>query len=173
MKLSNKLLLAVFGGALSTTAVAQTCFSELTETSSTAKFNIGATGLVEDKTTGLMWSRCTYGQTWDQNNNTCSGSPVSITWQDALQLSATMTEGGFSDWRLPNVKELATIVEKACVDPAVNATVFPASLPENYWTSTTAMDDTTTAWAVAMYNGKNNAKDKLQDLHVRFVRFSQ
>ena len=157
---------------LSSTAVAQTC-GDLTETTPVANFSVQSSGVVQDTTTGLMWMRCAYGQTWDATSSTCTGSPVQITWQDALQLSATVSFGGFSDWRLPNVKELSTIVEKMCVDPAVNATLFPATKSENFWTGSTYVDNQTRAWSIAFYNGKNNTKDKLQDMYVRFVRYAE
>lgn len=172
-KALNKKLLIAVGLLTSSVASGQTCFTELTTTTATANFSIIANGLVQDTVTGLMWMRCSYGQTWDNTNSTCTGSPASITWQDALQLSPGITEGGFSDWRIPSVKELATIVEKSCVDPSVNITIFPATSAENYWTSTTVNDENTWAWGMAFYNGRNNTKEKLLDLHVRFVRYSQ
>jgi hypothetical protein len=158
---------------LSTAALGvQTCFDTLNETNVIDNFTQLNNGLVQDNITGLMWTRCAYGQTWDNTNLTCLGTPVQITWQDALQLSTTITDGNYSDWRLPNVKELATIVEKRCVEPSVNAILFPATSAENFWSSTTATSDATRAWAIAFYNGKNNTKEKLVDLHVRFVRFA-
>ena len=120
-----------------------------------------------------MWSRCAYGQTWDSANTTCTGTASQITWQDALQASVNASDGGYTDWRVPNVKEIATIVEKSCVEPSLNEAVFPASSSENFWTATTVMGTDTAAWGVAFYIGNINTKEKLLDLHVRFVRFAQ
>ncbi|MFT5164077.1 MAG: hypothetical protein ACI9FJ_002677 [Alteromonadaceae bacterium] len=172
MKMSNQLF--VLAGCLfSSLSFAQTCYDTLTETTATTNFTIVANGLTQDNSTGLMWTRCSFGQRWDAANSTCTGAPASITWQDALQQSESIAEGGHSDWRLPNIKELATLVEKRCVDPAINLTVFPATSAENYWTGTTVNDENTWAWGMAFYNGRNNAKEKLLDLHVRFVRFAK
>jgi hypothetical protein len=170
MKQSNKLLLA-FSCLLSSTAYAQTCYESLTETTPESQFVLSSDGIVEDTTNGLMWMRCSHGQIWNTASLTCTGSPASVTWQDALQLSPLIDAGGFNDWRLPSVKELATLVEKRCVDPAVNATVFPATSPENYWTATTVSGDHASAWAMAFYNGRNNTKGKQLDVQVRFVRY--
>lgn len=152
---------------------AQTCHEDLTATTVTENFTLLTNGLAQDKTTGLMWMRCAYGQTWDSTNSTCTGTAVQITWQDALQASEASTYGGYTDWRLPNVKELATMVEKQCVDPAVNATIFPATAADNFWTSTTVNDEPSWAWSVAFYNGRNNTKEKLLDVRARFVRYAQ
>lgn len=172
MKLKH-LCFLLGSGLMGTSAMAQTCYDGLTATTPVDNFTQLSNGLVQDKITGLMWTRCAYGQSWDNANSTCTGSAVKITWQDALQLSETINDGGHSDWRIPNIKELATIVEKACVDASVNATLFPATSPENYWSSTTVTGSESSAWAIAFYSGKNNTKEKLLDLHVRFVRFAE
>jgi hypothetical protein len=173
MKFKSSLLMTVLGCALVSGVQAQSCHDGLTETTIIDNFTLLSNGLAQDKTTGLMWMRCAYGQTWDSVNSTCTGNAVELTWQDALQASEQMTEGGYTDWRLPNVKELATIVEKRCTDPAVNATLFPATPADNFWTSTTVTGSGSWAWSVAFYNGRNNTKEKLLDVHARFVRFAQ
>lgn len=173
MKMKQNFLVAMMGGLLATGVQAQTCHDGLTETNVVDNFTVLSNGVVQDKNTGLMWMRCAYGQIWDSTNSTCTGTPVQITWQDALQASEQETLGGYSDWRLPNVKELATIVEKRCTDPAVNATLFPATPADNFWTSTTVVDSASWAWSVAFYNGRNNTKEKLLDVHARFVRYAQ
>jgi hypothetical protein len=173
MKSITKLILTagcLFSGAVS---AASTCYDSLNETNVIDNFTLLSNGLAQDQVTGLMWMRCAYGQSWDSANSTCTGTPVQITWQDALQLSTTLSDGGYSDWRLPNVKELATVVEKRCVNPSVNEVLFPATSPENFWTSTTVVGTESSAWSIAFYNGKNNTKDKLLDLHVRFVRYAE
>ena len=172
MKL-KQLLWVACASLTSSSLMAQTCYDALTATTDIANFTVSSNGLVQDKNTGLMWMRCSYGQTWESSTASCIGSPVQITWQDALQLSVEATFGGHTDWRLPNVKELATIVEKQCVDPSTNPTLFPATVAENYWTATTVTGNESAAWAVAFYNGKNNTKDKLLDLHVRLVRYAE
>ncbi len=42
---------------------------------------------------------------------------------------------GRNDWRLPNVKELLSIVERRCAMPAINSEIFPETTTWNYWTS--------------------------------------
>ena len=66
---------------------------------------MGDGGVVRHETTGLEWQRCLLGQTW-QDGHCGSVMPIKYTWQEAL-IAANAVEG----WRLPNVKELLSIVE--------------------------------------------------------------
>jgi hypothetical protein len=77
--------------------------------------------------TGLTWMRCTLGQTWNAAGKTCVGSASGYTWGAALQAARGYVFAGHGDWRVPNVKELTSIVEARCFSPALNETVFPAS----------------------------------------------
>ncbi len=99
--------------------------ANLVETTPTADFDISATdGTVIHTKTGLMWKRCAEGQTWD--GTTCTGSASNFNWQNALAAAANSTFAGYSDWRLPNIKELQSIVESCGYSPAINRTIFPA-----------------------------------------------
>lgn len=115
-------------------------------------------GTVIDSTTGLMWKQCSEGQ---ENDAACTGSVSAYSWQEALQILETLnTNGGFaghSDWRLPNIKELRSIVEVACHTPAINSVRFPNTPATNYWSSTASFDDTENAWRVEFADGESNA----------------
>lgn len=153
-------------------ASAQSCFGKvLLPSTPTEQFTINDDGTILDNKTGIMWTRCGYGQVWDNSSSMCTGSHQQIPWQQALVAAANYQYANYDDWQLPNVKELATVVERQCVDPAVNIELFPTSLAENYWTSTSSIDLPDHAWAVAFYSGKNNLKSKLADLHLRLMRY--
>ncbi len=171
MKLTK--LLMVSGLMMAFGSQAQTCYTpSILETTPTANFEVIAPGVIKDNSTDLVWSRCVLGQSWNASTSTCDGTGVQLTWQEALQQSADSTLGGYTNWRLPNAKELATIVEKSCVDPSVNLLLFPAAPPENHWTSTTVADTHTSAWGVVFNTGRNSTKEKSLDLYVRLVRFA-
>ncbi len=136
-------------------------------------FTVNTDGTVTHNTTGLMWARCASGQTWDESNQSCTGIANQVTWVAALTLANTTTFAGYTDWRLPNIKELSSIVERMCVEPSINLSLFPNTPSENFWTSTTLTNEPTRAWSFAFYNGKNNSKDKSVDLFLRFVRFEK
>ena len=97
-------------------------------------------GTVTDKKTTLMWKQCAEGQT--SSNNTCSGTPSTVNWAGALANDGS-TFAGYSDWRVPNIKELASLAAPICYRPALNIKMFPNSWAcptcsgYIYWSSTT------------------------------------
>ncbi|MDH5258689.1 MAG: DUF1566 domain-containing protein [Gammaproteobacteria bacterium] len=117
------------------------------------RFTDNRDGTVTDEMTKLIWMRCNIGLTWSQLNQTCEyvldeqlrAVHPNFSWQDALlqAQNANLTSALFaSDWRLPNIKEIASLSNIACVDPsstandvAIDSSVFP--LPAAiYWSST-------------------------------------
>jgi len=63
-------------------------------------------GTVTDLRTGLQWKRCSEGQSW--NGSTCTGKAKEYTWKEAMSLRSEFA--GLSDWRLPSVHDLITLV---------------------------------------------------------------
>jgi hypothetical protein len=119
----------------------QTCQTgSIVASTPTSRFTDNNDGTVTDTVTGLMWKKCSEGQTYDSTSGGCDGTATTYTWQGALQQAAAVRTSGYAgdnDWRLPNIKELASIVERQCVDPAVNLAVFPATPPDDFWSSST------------------------------------
>src|SRR5690606_32812493 len=102
-------------------------------------------------TTGLMWKRCAEGQVWAAGS--CVGSTSIFTWQNALQHTADTNLGaafaGHSDWRVPNIQELQSILEEQCSNPTINAQVFPAtSIITPYWSASPWVGNSVSAWGV-------------------------
>lgn len=74
---------------------------------------------VIDNARKLVWSRCLVGQTYNASTASCDGVATEFaSWQDALNAQK-------DGWRVPNIKELATIVEETQAIPAVNTSLFP------------------------------------------------
>ncbi len=147
---------------------AQTCLSDGLETTPDEDFTTITSSTVLHEPTDLVWERCAEGQTWD--GSTCDGEAVKYTWQQALKLAQAASDEDLLGWRLPNVKELATIVERDCVRPAVNSTMFPETPPDDFWTSTPSVDDPDRAWVVAFFNASHSIKEKDRFIYVRLVR---
>jgi len=127
-------------------------------------------GVVTDNVTGLMWARCTQGLTAPA----CApGSVTTADWLgafNAVKAANIAVLHGHSDWRLPNVKELASIVDKEC-SPTINATVFPATAGIAYWTSSPAKQMNDSAFMVNFSSGAVEADVKASNTHaVRLVR---
>lgn len=93
-------------------------------------------GTVTDKATGLMWQKGDSGK--------------SVSWEDALTYSENMILAGHSDWRLPNAKELQSIVDytrspSTTNSPAIDPIFETSPIKDEggntnypfYWTSTT------------------------------------
>lgn len=106
------------------------------------RFTDNGNGTVSDNLTGLVWLK----------NANCFGAK---SWANALDSANTLTSGacGLSDgstagsWRLPNRKELLSIVDRSKSSPALPAGhPFSGVQTGNYWSSTTNVSQTTAAW---------------------------
>jgi hypothetical protein len=95
-------------------------------------FTVNSNGTVADNLTGLIWQKIPYGD--------------SITWVQALLFADTLTTGGFTDWRLPNIKELQSINDENFIKPSVNKAVFTTIATNKYWSSTSLPNQPAKAW---------------------------
>jgi hypothetical protein len=104
---------------------------------------------VTDKLTGLIWLQ----------DNTGFGQ---TTWEAAITVAnnlkagdAGLTDGSQAgDWRLPNVKELQSLIDYGRYNPAFPAGhPFTAVEPSHYWSSTTFTHDENAAWGVYFNDG--------------------
>jgi len=95
-------------------------------------------GSVTDLRTSLTWAKCSIGQTYTLSSNSCSGSgAVSYaTWGEALAAAEVYSINGITDWRLPNIKELGSLVDRSCAEPSINLTLFPNTVSSVYYSST-------------------------------------
>ena len=82
-------------------------------------------GTVSDLGTGLMWMVDDSGEGLD--------------WESALAYCENLEFAGHDDWKLPNVKELQTLVDYSGVYPAIDENLFNITDEDSYfWTSTSA-----------------------------------
>jgi hypothetical protein len=147
-----KLLLIVSAFTFMTLAKAQTCNPNIQKTKPDSQYELMNNGTeVLDKKTGLIWQRCVLGMSW--NGATCAGTATNHKWEDALAEAATVASTTGVAWRLPNIKELRSLVEAACVGKAINETIFPVT-PSYVWSSTTDSENTNNAWSNSFYSGK-------------------
>ncbi len=175
MTLSNmirKSLVAsvLLGAALSLPVHAQTCLDSIDNTTPTDIFVDNANGTITDMTTGLMWMRCSVGQTFQASDNQCIDDAQQLNWQQALTTAHGFSFANFNDWRVPNLKELTSLVERQCVRPAINVELFPSTPSDDYWSSTPSVTDPARSWIVAFFNGSNSLRQKQQSVFVRLVR---
>ena len=121
---------------------------------------------VTDNRTGLVWARCSVGQSWD--GSTCSGSPSTFTHQAALQHAANQ-----SGWRLPNKRELFSLADKGCSNPAIDSIAFPNTAANWYWTSSPSVGNSNGAWGVGFNDDDVYYGNRHHGHLVRLVRASQ
>jgi|GEM_PF-2879401 len=123
-------------GALALPAIALAdCDAAAKRSTPTADFEFRDGGAsVLDKKAGLEWRRCPEGMRFaaspsgDHRQDHCTGTASQVSPSAAPMLLAAANAaklGGKTDWRLPTLDELFSIVESACQLPAVNPEVFP------------------------------------------------
>jgi len=131
-------------------------------------------GTVTDTTTGLMWDQCSQGQS---GVGCATGTVTAMTWSAALTRAVTANTAnykGHNDWRLPNRKELESIVDITATNPAIDLTAFPATPASSYyWSSTTYTSNPGAAWFVFFLDGYTFAFSKSNGYSVRLVRSGQ
>jgi len=127
-------------------------------------FTINGDRVTVDNRTGLMWVT-------DSEGDLPSPWPGTMTWEDAL----TACEGldnfaGYDDWRLPNVKELQSIVDYGKLTaPRIDEAYFTCE-SIHYWVSTTKASVPANAWNVNFNNGYIFHHTKTTLNYVRPVR---
>lgn len=124
-----------------------------------------------DTQTGLVWKRCSEGL----SSAACgTGTLSGMTWANALAAANGAAHAGFSDWRLPNITELQSLVETSCYNVAINTTVFPATGTDRYWSSSTYAFSPGATWVVNFYYGNlSYAATTDSSVQVRLVRGGQ
>ena len=81
---------------------------------------------------------------WAQTQSDTPG----VTWAQALAFCEALEWGSNTDWRVPDVLELASLVDETAGAPAINTTYFVGFHSDVYWTSTTYPSTPSYAYAV-------------------------
>lgn len=146
----------------STSLLAQTCVDAIPSTTPDSQLVDNGDSTVTDSKTGLMWKQCSEGLS---GSDCGTGTRSSYSAQSALNYVANLNSaGGFAghkDWRVPNIKELHSIIDHHCVAPALNTHRFPLGTEERspyadwrYITSTPAPQMEKFYFAVHIYAGR-------------------
>ena len=138
---------------------------------------VNGDGTVIDTRTNLMWQQCAYHTS---GAGCSSGTVLPLSWSNALAAANASTLAGHDDWRLPNIKELVSLVEYCGTSPAINTDVFPnvifdigAGPNANYFSSSPYITSfSQDAWHVNFLSGYITSSDFDAGL-VRFVRGPQ
>ncbi|KHK01057.1 hypothetical protein NY78_3598 [Desulfovibrio sp. TomC] len=113
--------------------------------------------VVVDTTTGLIWEK--------------TASAASKSWAEALAYCQNQTVDGYTDWRLPDIMELRTLVDYTKISPAINNTFVGSGT--FYWSSSTLKDHPDLAGYVDFTAGTSASDNKTRtDFFVRCLRNS-
>jgi len=151
--------------------------------------------MVKDNVTGLVWEMKTnkdgvknYNDphdadntyTWyDSNPDTNGGNAgtpgTGTDTEDFIKALNDALYGGYSDWRMPTIKELAYIVNYSIPYPVptIDTGYFPNTAASRYWSSNTYADYTSSAWGADFDSGGIDVYSKLDSNYVRAVRGGQ
>ncbi len=117
-------------------------------------FTDNGNGTVSDATTGLTWQ-----QTDDATKRN---------WQSALEYCSALTLAGKTDWHLPEINDLETLIDRSN-RPSIDHVKFPGAISSNYLSSTTFVSPNS-AWYVSFSNGFVGNVIKTSNHYVRCVR---
>ncbi|MCI5162452.1 MAG: DUF1566 domain-containing protein [Candidatus Electrothrix sp. AX5] len=126
---------------------------------------------VYDQATGLTWMQ----QTADTNTDGSITLGDTLNWQDALTYCEGLELSGYSDWRMPNIRELKSLVDHSASLSSVLDPVFQyktAYAACYYWSSTTnTTGNAADARVICFGNGVPDLRDKANEpSYVRCVR---
>jgi len=128
------------------------CFLSLDLFALFEEITVSGKVIVKDTETGLEWTK---------------EYATNKTWQQALDYCETLNYGDYSDWRLPNIEELKTLIDDTIYSPASTFPGMPSSL---FWSSSSYVGNTVNAWNVYFYNGYVSRYDKAGNYYARCVR---
>ncbi|MEY3321925.1 MAG: hypothetical protein RLZZ417_1508 [Bacteroidota bacterium] len=119
-------------------------------------------GTITDTVTGLMWQQVDGGE---------------VTFDKAVIYANDLVLGGYSDWRMPSVLELNSLLNHDKNNPALNTTFFTATAAQYWWSGQKQVNDANKAWCANAGGGIGNhpinetvSAGGTKKFHVRAVR---
>lgn len=119
-------------------------------------FTDNGDGTITDVLSGLVWQKIL--------------STNAMTWETALTYCENLSTANYSDWRLPNIKELESINNVLGKNPSVDTSFFKGIKSANYWSSTTLFGQTGKAWYMQTGYGLITYDDKTSGNYTIAVR---
>ncbi len=132
-------------------------------------------GTVTDAVTSLMWTKCAMNSPGapHANTTTCAGSNDEDKFEVVIGGCEGMSYAGHTDWRLPSIRELATLVDfSANSAPYIDTTFFPnTGTSPTYAASTSEKQQNNRAWGIRFNTGTPTVHAKMgTDFASRCVR---
>lgn len=119
-------------------------------------------GTITDTVTGLMWQQVDGGE---------------MTFDKSVIYASDLVLGGYSDWRMPSILELNSLLNHDKNNPALNTVYFTATAAQYWWSGQKQVNDATKAWCANAGGGVGNhpisetiSAGGAKKFHVRAVR---
>ena len=143
---------------------------------------------VQDNVTDLIWEvKTDDGSERDKDNKYRWGGLTAIGrdssnregdyYDDWNNLVNTANSGnglcGFTDWRVPDIEELRSIVDYSRTNPSIDINYFPNTRSHWYWSASPYADVSDYAWLLYFFYGSGYDNYRIYDSHVRLVRSGQ
>lgn len=113
-------------------------------------------GTVTDLNTQLMWQQ--------------SDDGTEREWQAACDYCDDLALAGYTDWRIPDRRELFSIVDLGRYNPSIDTDYFLNAKNDWYWSGSTHAGGTRNAWYVIFNSGRVGNFNKSNLYYVRCVR---
>ena len=113
-------------------------------------------GTVSDDTSGLMWQKV--------------DDDIYQNWEEALTYCENSVLAGYADWRLPDIKEIKSLVDNNEFGPAINTTYFPTVTNAYYWSSSTYPSIVSRAYHISFLGGGIAEYSKTGTMFTKCVR---
>jgi len=123
------------------------------------RFITNSNNTITDKLTGLIWEQIP--------------NPNSNYWEQALLYAENLITGGFTDWRLPNIKELQSLNSDNTSNSSIDREIFKSINTNKYWSSTSLSYQSSKAWYMSTSLGTTSHDDKTNTNYFICVRDGQ
>ena len=112
--------------------------------------------MTKDNITGLIWEIKTDDDSIHDKRLSCNYFEAN----DYIESLNNENFGNYSDWRMPTLEELSTIINFNETSPAINKTFFPNTTSSDYWSSNTDVQNSGRVWCVDFRFGGDDQKNK-------------
>ena len=134
----------------------------------------------------LRWTGNSYGNKYPESRWNGKGNRYDD-WNKLITAANSERLCGFSDWRVPDLFELASLVrcrggsyknlDKGCSGsyqrPTIDTDYFPNAKSSPYWSASPYANSSNDAWRLYFKYGDDNNRYRNNDFHVRLVRSGQ
>ncbi len=131
-------------------------------------------GTIYDSRTNLLWTQCSMDNTGTGTlldyTASCTGATGSRQWVNALSDCEALSLAGRTDWRLPSIRELSSLLsDSTTTSPLIDSSFFPNTSGAEYWSSTSSILSITSARHVSFGNGVLSGSGKANFYRLRCV----